>query len=286
MPYSLVLNLLPKSPIPPGFLTGRHLHALFLNLVSSVDRTLGDSLHANQSNKPFTLSPLQIEKRSPSGLHYQHQKSIPAGTPCWWRISLIDDRLFSNLYQLWLHLNPQQPWHLGPADLAIVNVLGTPQSTQHWANFCSYEQLYESASQSDRKLAFDFYTPTAFRQGNYDSVLPTPEQIFSSLLRRWNSYSPIPLEVTTESLYPSFFNIRTEVVTDPRLQFKDAKLAGDPRNRFMGFVGKIAFKILGDVDSQSIKQLNTLADYAIYAGVGRKTTMGMGMARRIRNSSF
>ncbi|HAT15119.1 MAG TPA: CRISPR-associated endoribonuclease Cas6, partial [Microcoleaceae bacterium UBA11344] len=34
MPHSLVLNLLPQAPIPPGYLTGRHLHALFLTLVS------------------------------------------------------------------------------------------------------------------------------------------------------------------------------------------------------------------------------------------------------------
>lgn len=39
MPHSLVLNLLPQSPISPQFLTGRHLHALFLTLVSSVDTT-------------------------------------------------------------------------------------------------------------------------------------------------------------------------------------------------------------------------------------------------------
>jgi CRISPR-associated protein Csc1 len=30
MPYSLVLNLTSRSPIYPNFLTGRHLHALFL----------------------------------------------------------------------------------------------------------------------------------------------------------------------------------------------------------------------------------------------------------------
>ncbi|MEO1354107.1 MAG: CRISPR-associated endoribonuclease Cas6, partial [Cyanobacteria bacterium J06635_15] len=64
MPHSLVLNLLPQSPIPPGFLTGRHLHSLFLSLVSSVDRSLGDELHKNQANKAFALSPLQrIERR-------------------------------------------------------------------------------------------------------------------------------------------------------------------------------------------------------------------------------
>ncbi|MBE9107457.1 CRISPR-associated endoribonuclease Cas6, partial [Nostoc cf. edaphicum LEGE 07299] len=51
MPHSLVLNLLPQSPIPPQYLTGRHLHALFLTLVSSVDTTLGDRLHDSTADK-------------------------------------------------------------------------------------------------------------------------------------------------------------------------------------------------------------------------------------------
>lgn len=60
MPHSLVLNLLPTSPIPPGYLTGKHLHALFLTLVSSVDQELGDRLHGQKSEKAFSLSPLQV----------------------------------------------------------------------------------------------------------------------------------------------------------------------------------------------------------------------------------
>ncbi|MFM6057507.1 MAG: CRISPR-associated endoribonuclease Cas6, partial [Microcystis aeruginosa] len=63
MPYSLVLNLTPRSPIYPNFLTGRHLHALFLTLVSSVDQELGNILHTAEADKAFTLSPLQIQSR-------------------------------------------------------------------------------------------------------------------------------------------------------------------------------------------------------------------------------
>ncbi|NJN12968.1 MAG: CRISPR-associated endoribonuclease Cas6, partial [Richelia sp. RM2_1_2] len=51
MPHSLILNLTPKSPIYPQFLTGRHLHALFLTLVSYVDRELGTYLHDSQADK-------------------------------------------------------------------------------------------------------------------------------------------------------------------------------------------------------------------------------------------
>jgi CRISPR-associated endoribonuclease Cas6 len=268
MPHSLVLNLLPSSPIPKGYLSGKHLHALFLTLVSSVDRDLGNHLHEQKTEKAFTLSPLQRSQKSNDQLQWEYRQPMPAGQACWWRISLLDDELFGHLSKLWLNLNPDHPWHLGPADLQITSILGTPQSTQPWANFCPYPQLYEQASDTDRQISLRLYTPTTFRQGKYDSALPTRECLFNSLLKRWNRYSNIPFsEGLTEVLFPSFFDIRTEVVNNP-----DGKWAG--------CVGSISYRILGEVEADIIKQINTLADFALYAGVGRKTPMGMGMVRR------
>lgn len=274
MPHSLVLNLLPQSPIPPQYLTGRHLHALFLTLVSSVDSTLGDRLHDATADKAFTLSPLQTHSllkggRGGSKLQWQHQQPIPAGTPCWWRISLLDDTLFSKLTQLWLNLNPQHPWHLGPADLYITSIQGTPQSTQPWANACTYAQLYEQASDSDRSINFTFATPTAFRQGQYDNTLPTRECVFNSLLSRWNKYSGIEFShIALESIFPSFINIHTEIVADSR-------------SKFIGIIGEVSYRLLGEATPLQIQQINALADFALYAGIGRKTTMGMGIVRRL-----
>ena len=275
MPYSLVLNLLPASPSPPQFLAGRHLHALFLTLVSSVDKELGSYLHDQKTEKAFTLSPLQITQLGHSKnirgsnytLQWEHKQAIPTGTPCWWRISLLDDNLFSNLTQ-WLHLNPAHPWHLGPADLKITNIF-TTQSTQPWANFCTYQQLYAQASDSDRQISFAFCTPTTFRQRQHDSALPIRDSVFNSLLKRWNNYSNIDISSSiVEAIFPSYFDIRTEIVTEQR-------------SKFIGCVGIITYKILADVEPIIIKQINALADFAEYSGLGRKTPMGMGMVRRI-----
>ncbi|MCC5634804.1 CRISPR-associated endoribonuclease Cas6 [Nostoc sp. CHAB 5844] len=275
MPHSLVLNLLPQLPIPPQYLTGRHLHALFLTFVSSVDRELGDRLHDSTADKAFTLSPLQIHSplfkggKGGSKLHWEHQQPIPTGTPCWWRISLLDDTLFSKLTQLWLNLNPSHPWHLGPADLYITSIQGTPQSTQPWANACTYTQLYEEASETERSLNLSFATPTAFRQGQYDTTLPTRECVFNSLLSRWNKYSGIVFSaIALESIFPSFINIHTEILADSR-------------SKFIGIIGEVNYRLLGEIEPIQIKQLNTLANFALYAGVGRKTTMGLGMVRRL-----
>ena len=276
MPHSLILNLLPQSPIPAQYLTGRHLHALFLTLVSSVDKTLGDRLHDSTADKAFTLSPLQIntstiKPRGGAKLRWEHQQPIPTGTPCWWRISLLDDTLFNQLTQLWLNLNPSHPWHLGPADLYITSIQGTPQSTQPWANACSYNQLYEEASETERTLNLTFATPTAFRQGQYDSTLPTRECVFNSLLSRWNKYSGMEFsDIAIDAIFPSFINIHTEILADSR-------------SKFIGIIGEVNYRLLGELEPVQIRQINTLANFALYAGVGRKTTMGMGIVKRIKN---
>jgi CRISPR-associated endoribonuclease Cas6 len=269
MPYSLVLNIAPISPISPRYITGRHLHALFLNLVSSVDVELGSYLHNEQTDKAFTLSFLQTLKPSSNILECDRQDSIRPNNSCWWRISLLDDRLFHQLTQLWFNLNPDKPWHLGSADLYITSILGSPQAKHPWVNVCSYEQLYENALETPEIIKFNFATPVAFRQGNYDSAMPNSESVFQSILNRWNKYSKIPFtNLSFESIYPSFFKI-------------DTKIVSDSRSKFIGCLGNISYRILGDLDPLVIKQINTLANYAMYCGVGRKTTMGMGMTRKI-----
>ncbi|MFN5966360.1 MAG: CRISPR-associated endoribonuclease Cas6, partial [Pseudanabaena sp.] len=111
MPHSLVVNFMPKTPIYPEYLTGRHIHALFLTLVSSVDKELGDRLHGEKANKGFGLSPIQLavsydrnlnkpqlkkansQQLKAKSLSWHHQEISPS-TPCWWRITLLDEVLF------------------------------------------------------------------------------------------------------------------------------------------------------------------------------------------------
>jgi len=56
----LLLILSQKTSIYPEYLTGQHIHGLFLTLVSSVDQELGDRRrHGEKANKGFELSPIQ-----------------------------------------------------------------------------------------------------------------------------------------------------------------------------------------------------------------------------------
>jgi CRISPR-associated endoribonuclease Cas6 len=46
---------------------------------------------------------------------------------------------------------------------------------------------------------------------------------------------------------------------------------------------RLGDQIMGNPDPLIVKQMNALADFALYAGVGRKTTMGMSMIRRLNH---
>lgn len=268
MPYSIVLNLLPTSPIPKTHLSGRHLHALFLDLVRSQAPELATVLHSQTTQKAFTLSPLQTniaKQQNTDTLQWNHSRAVPTNTPCWWRITLLDDTLFTQLAHLWLGLSNQQQWHLGGSPLQIARVIGTRQAEQPWASYLSYEQLYEEASDRTRKLHFRLCSPVTFRISEYDSSLPTRDRVFKSLLKRWNHYSQIPFpESLIEHIYPAAYNIHSDI-------------AIDSRSKLIGCIGDITFQILGkDITPTTIKQINALAQLSLFAGIGRKTSMGMG----------
>lgn len=275
MPYSLVINLIPRSPIPKSHLNGLHLHALFLDLVRAIDSELAQSLHGQSAEKAFTLSPLQVtnHKFMTHSLQFEYDRAIPEATPCWWRISLLDETLFGKLASLWLNLTFQPSWSLGGTDLQVISMLGTPQPNQPWANFISYQQIYEQASDIQRQIHFRFFTPTAFRISDYDCALPTKELVFNSLLRRWNQFSGIPFtNEIINPIFPSAFKIETAIVSDHR-------------SKFIGCLGDITFQILGQVEPEMVRQINALADFAFFSGVGRKTPMGMGIVRRISSGN-
>ena len=267
MPSSLIVNLVPLAPLSISHLSGRHLHALFLDLVRAHNPALSAELHGQTTQKAFTLSPLQTNvnlQHSPGTLQWSYRKAIPAGALCWWRITLLDDALFEQLAHLWLGITAQQQWQLGGSPIQVTRVIGTRQTEQPWSGYVSYAQLLEEASDRTRKLPFRLCTPTNFRISDYDSSIPTRDRLFKSLLKRWNHYSGIPFEPDIISaIYPGEFSIRSEI-------------AIDSRSKFIGAVGNLSFNILGEVSPTTIKQINALAAFSLFAGVGRKTPMGMG----------
>ena len=278
MPESLVINLVSESTIPHQYLKGQYLHRLFLALVSAVDVDLGQTLQTVR-HAAFTLSPLQtthqpqptsarnlkfLLPRQPLTPFQYTNASVPAGSHCWWRISLLDDALFTKLASNLERVVAGRSWYLGPARLHVTNFL--PTNVPEWTSQGTYQELYERASATHRSLTFELITPAIFRQGEQISPLPTRDAIFHGLRKRWNRYSGLVFAPDLiDPIIATSFSIHT------------VKLPG--KQPTMGCLGKLTFQIADTSDPLSIKRINALAEFSRYCGIGYKTASGLGMVR-------
>ena len=117
-----------------------------------------------------------------------------------------------------------------------------------------------------------FESPTAFRSQGRTVLFPTSRLVFGSLLSRWNSYAPLPLD--TALLEPlemgidvDRYTLQTQMQDFGRYQLQ------------VGFVGQCTFGVRKDVATEVVWGMLLLAAFAFFAGVGYRTTMGMGQVR-------
>jgi len=255
--------------LPPTL--GRAAHAGFLKLVERLDSGLAERLHG-VPEKPFTVFLFQRgEGRSGSRL----------SRGPWLRITSLDESLSRLLLKLAEDPDGIGTLRLLSDEFKIIGVYRDP-AEHPWAGGDSYAELYDNwlvrAKEEGlpRIVGLRFQSPTAFRMsGSGLSVpLPAPRLVFQSLLDKWNRFSPIHLELTLDEVE------RHVGITRYALETRMLDFGGYKQ---IGFVGDCWFFIdrRAEGEERLSRLINLLADFAFYAGIGRKTTMGMGQARRI-----
>jgi len=248
-PYSVVLHF--NSPAPINDLTPEVLHAAFLSHLQRGDRSLAKLLHSpGMGRRPFSLAPL--------GYPGQRDRLTL-------RVGILSPALFEQFWTRWEKR--------GGISLSIGRKLLRPLSIDQsgpWAGSSDWLDLFNLSASKQIKLFF--YTPTAFRQGDVDLPLPLPRLVFRSLLARWNAFAPFPLPLSTQTID------RKIAVSSARIQ---TRIFFDGRAHIPGFVGQVEFRILRGVSEEETRAISALASLAFYAGVGRKTTHGMGLVQRI-----
>lgn len=280
MLYSIALKLRPVQEGSIPATVGRQAYAAFLATVRQADKALAEVLHeAPVSPKPFTVSPLLGVPRALEGW-----VAITPGKDYYLRFTVLLPDIFQQFMRRFLRAETRPTLRLGRVEFLISEVLTTPGSSP-WAGYTSFGQLWEKAEAME-DIRLEFTSPTAFNLGTRDwgkhfVVLPEPTLVFRSLLKAWNAYAPMtfaeePLrEYVAENVVVKRHDIRTQMLRYPR-HFQ------------VGFIGTVTYGLMADDPSTSSgqrqeirRQLNALADFAFYAGVGYHTTMGMGQTRRV-----
>jgi CRISPR-associated endoribonuclease Cas6 len=282
MPYAIVIHAFPRADLPIIHAQGKILHGLFYEILQKASVAKGDEVHSTDGLKPFSTALLLNERQ-------RRAEHIRAGEEIKIRFTFLDDSLYPLLARYFLSA-VDLTFDLVRTELTVARILSTPQSGEEWAGCASFEDLYVNASDTEKQFTFQFATPTFFKRGGgpaYPDLLvplPLPDLVFGSLLRNWNQFSPSSFveanllkEICSHHLEMTHHRITSQLA---RLVFQRDE--GQYRTMtFPGFVGSCSFRLVELHDRTVIKTLNALADFAFYAGVGAKTTMGFGVVRRV-----
>jgi CRISPR-associated endoribonuclease Cas6 len=256
---------------------GYQAHAAFMKTVRESDEKLAKALHHPDAPvRPFTVSTLQGVPQARNGrLHLS-----PAET-YWLRFTTLYEPISQRFMARFLHGGGRPVIRLGYAELLIKMIVATPDG-HPWAGYTTWSDLVREAHPED-EIVLDFVSPTAFSFGQKDwgkkvMVLPLPETVFGSLARSWNALAPSTFCIDRKMLREYL----DEHVVIKRIDDLNTQILRYRRAFHVGFVGRVTYGLMAE-DEGIRAQLNALANFALYAGVGMKTTMGMGQCRRIKN---
>jgi CRISPR-associated endoribonuclease Cas6 len=256
----VTLKALQTAALPPS--TGSALHGLVLALARQSDVSEAKKWHDGKEFKPFSISPLMGRlARSTVGSLVVKDKYY------WFKIGLIGRKAFDVLCDSLLPLAAKTE------KLPISNLTFTVEKVDmcehHLAKLTSFTDIFRGNNHKGQEINLQFLSPTTFRRGRKNRILPDPELVFGSLLRKWNYFSPQPLDINLEEV--------CQHVVISKFSGR-SKLYRLPTQPLVGFQGRCSY--ISD-RKELLLSLYKLAEFGLYAGVGQKTTMGMGQIRHL-----
>jgi len=238
-----------------GFLPAtlnRAIYSQVMTWLSWSDSELANTIH-NMQESPLSISGL---------LGYRDRQGVEAGDEFTIRIGLLDGRLMQPL------LAGLDSWGNEPIELArfpfvLRGIYSMPGS--HPSVGSSQYQILSKTPGSSDDITLQFLSATSFKQKQFVQPFPQSDYVFGSLLRRWNRFAPEPLQFS-----------KTEwegIVSAYDLKTHALKMEGGAE---IGCQGWVRYRF-PNPDQARIATI--LANFAFFAGVGRKTAMGMGQTQ-------
>ncbi|MGB7412590.1 MAG: CRISPR system precrRNA processing endoribonuclease RAMP protein Cas6 [Thermosynechococcaceae cyanobacterium] len=248
--YSLLIRLsaADKGRIPVTL--GRAIHAQVMQWLNAGNCELAIAVHNAQ------VSPLSLSDLMPAQPQTCHSRQFSI------RVSLLDGCLLEPLL-LGLEQHGTTPISLGKFPFVICGIETLP-GLHPSVQVSDYQWLYQ-VSETQHNIKLKFCSPTSFKQQQHIQPFPLPELVFGSLLRRWNTFAPESLQF-------------------PVVEWQGLIAAYDLKTRALKMKGGAEIGAQGWVnyrfpDPEQARIATVLAHFATFAGVGRKTAMGMGQTQ-------
>ncbi len=277
--HAIVINLIAQEAGTLPGTVGELAHAAFYAAVDAVDPALAAQIHDAQQRKAFSLSPLYGYWQSPE----TGRIHVSAGQPGWLRLGLLDEALFGVFMQHILFsgiTGGAASIRLGRISFTITEALGAPGS-HPWVGYSSWPELAALDATPERWVV-EFASPTAIRWGEADNqtrrveIFPLPRLVIASLRTFWN-------RTTGDSWGRDFEEWVERNIAVGRVWHWESQPFPYQKQTYVGGVGKLEYRVLDGRNRTNVAHFNRLLNLAFYAGVGYKTTHGLGQMRIVRS---
>ena len=142
-----------------------------------------------------------------------------------------------------------------------------PLGRSFWASQRTPEELAQDVSQEQEGVSLRFISPTGFRSGGQQLLFPLPRPLFGGLLARWRTFVDPEawpgLEEELGGVAVGSYSLETRAIR------------GKGGATLRGCVGEARYDF-SPLSPEGIRACGLLARFSFFAGVGYKTTQGMG----------
>ena len=260
--YSVIVRFRPRKDIYFKYHPSESLHGMLFHMIKERDEEEVEVLHDGYDSKPFTISPIIPYPSWKHGKRY-----LKKGDKHFFRITFLEDNWYKLFMEYFLYY--QDRLKLSGSQIEIIEVL-TNSNEDKKCNSITPKKLRKN-SQARQKIKFKIHSTTTFRDGDKHIVFPIHNYLFNSLYSKWEEFSSEELIVEREDfnhIYVSRYELESAME-----QFSDCPIKG--------FRGDCEYELDANLSEDKIKDINLLADFAFYSGVGYKTTMGLGQVARL-----
>jgi len=258
--FEIELEVLNDGGIPQTH--GHMVHGLFFNILKQTNPELCKVLHSMNCTLPFTLSTMYKCGAHPGIM----TSAVEKGKRVCFRTGLFNDELISAVSLAMNKAMITRPISIADISMSIkaIKLLDTE-------DIADLEQRAAKSADRLRTFRIDFQTLTCFRSEGRSLLFPEPRLVISSLYRSWEAaggynVSSETLRKIVENVFPARYDMHTGM-----LDMGKYLLSG-----FTGYCIYEADKCLGHKEKSV---LLSLLGMVRYAGLGYKTTMGMGQAK-------
>lgn len=263
---TLPVRALGHRDLPP---VGRAMQSVLLSAAQKAAQVANISLpdlHTGSELRPFTASDL-------AG-HNRYGRVLPHRTYAI-RLTSLTAPLSSALLKAATEgdLRLGETLVLTNAEFMLVSDIAFPRE----AITTRYRDLALACQPSERKEASEIRlwlaSPTTFKRDDKQMPFPLPDLLFGSLLRKWNAFCPPALVLPDGPV--GITEYAAKYVAISRYDLQTIPVRGKEAGVAIGAMGHVSYADLGG-DLNMHAALHLLASFAPYAGVGARTTTGLG----------